>query len=210
VKGEQIMQGKRLAAYLTSAILMIMPLSGCSGSGKEDSKQTGPNIVISAPLVDDAEAETFKQQINEALPDMGIEVTTVSIGDTEKDPASAMAGIMKVTTIFAGKEADVFISDYESAQRNAGQEIFYPLTDLFTEEELEPFQDKIISFEMTNTDGNPTGETFENCGIDVSDREDLAKLCAGSDTVGVYIVSNSTNLDAAKEIFRQIVFESVQ
>ena len=201
------MNAKKLTAFLTAAAFFIIPLSGCSGSEKEDSAQGGPNVVISAPLVNDAEAETFKQQINEALPDTGIEVTTVSIGDAEKDPASAMAGIMRVTTIFAGKEADVFISDYDSAKRNAGQEIFYPLTDLFTEEELEPFKDKIISFEMTDTEGNATGETFENCGIDVSDREDLSKLCPGSDSLGVYIVSTSTNLEAAKEIFRQIVFE---
>lgn len=197
------MKARRFAAVMTAAILSLTSLSGCSG---ESSKQSSPNIVVSASYVNDAEADNLKQQINEALPDKGIEVTTISVGDPNKDPASAMAGIMKLTTIFAGKEADILIADYDTAQRNAGNEVFYPLTDLFTEEELEPFQDKMISFEPTDDEGKPTGEKFENCGIDVSDRTELAGMCVGADSVGVYVISNSQNLDTAKEIFRQLVF----
>jgi ABC-type glycerol-3-phosphate transport system substrate-binding protein len=198
------MKGKKFAAVITAAILSLTSLSGCS---EESSKQNNPNIVVSASYVNDAEADNLKQQINEVLPDMGIEVTAISVGDPNKDPASAMAGIMKLTTMFAGKEADILIADHDTAQRNAGNEIFYSLTDLFTEEELEPFQDKLISFETTDDEGKPTGEKFENCGIDISDRAELAGMCVGADSVGIYVISNSTNLDTAKEIFRQLVFQ---
>ena len=197
------MKAKRFAAIITAAVLSLTSLTGCSG---EESKQTSPNIVISASYVDDTAADNLKLHINEALPDKEIDVTTISVGDPDKDPTSAMAGIMKLTTMFAGKEADILIADYDTAKRNAGSEIFYPLTDLFTEEELEPFQDKLISFEMSDDEGKLTGEKFENCGIDVSDNEELARMCVGADSVGIYVISNSQNVETAKEIFRQLVF----
>ncbi len=197
------MKAKRFAAIISAAVLSLTSLNGCSG---EESKQTSPNIVISASYVDDTAADNLKLHINEALPDKEIDVTTISVGDPDKDPTSAMAGIMKLTTMFAGKEADILIADYDTAKRNAGSEIFYPLTDLFTEEELEPFQDKLISFEMSDDEGKLTGEKFENCGIDVSDNEELAGMCVGADSVGIYVISNSQNVETAKEIFRQLVF----
>lgn len=198
------MKNRKSIATLSAAVLLVTGLSGCSDNSEGQSGN--PNVVISAALVNDAKAETFKEQLNQSLPDMGIEISTISVGDTSKDPAMAAAGIMRLTTLVAGQEADVLIADHDSAQRNAKSELFYPLTELFTEEELEPYQDRIISFELTDEEGNPTGETVENCGIDVSSQSELAELCPGADSVGIYIVSNSPNLDAAKEIFRNLVF----
>lgn len=197
------MKFKKATVIFSAAVLSLSIFSGCSGDG--GNKDRNPAIVVSSTLVNDAKAEDLKNQLKEALPDMEIDFINISVGDTSKDPASAMAGIMKLTTTVAGKEADVLIADYDTAKRNAGQEIFYSLTELFSEEELSAYQDRIISFELTDTEGNSTGEKAENCGIDVSDNEAISALCPGADSVGVYVISNSTRPEDAKKIFMQLL-----
>ena len=196
---------KQAAALLTAAIIPAAMFTGCSGESKEQGSG-GPYLVVSSSLVNEEKAKELVSSLNGALSDVEIELNAISVGDTSKDPTSAMAGIMKLTMVMAGQEADVLIADYDSARRNAGSEAFYPLTELFTEEELSPYADKLISFELTDDQGSPTGEKVENCGIDVSDNAELTAICPGAESVGVYIISNAPNLEAAKDIFRQLAF----
>ncbi len=198
-------KAKKTAVLLAAAMIPTAIFTGCSGNNEEEGSG-GPYLVVSSSLVNEEKAKELVSTLNESLPGVEIQLNAISVGDTSKDPTSAMAGIMKLTMVMAGQEADVLIADYDSAWRNAGSEAFYPLTELFSEEELNPYLDKIVSFELTDDQGNPTGEKVENCGIDVSDNAELTAICPGADSVGVYIISNSPNLDTAKEIFRLLAF----
>lgn len=198
-------KNKKTAALLAAVMIPTAIFTGCSGNSEAEGSG-GPYLVVSSGLVNEEKAKELVSTLNESLPGAEIQLNAISVGDTGKDPTSAMAGIMKLTMTMAGQEADVLIADYDSARRNAGSEAFYPLNELFSEEELSPYLDKIISFELTDDQGNPTGEKIENCGIDVSDSAELTAICPGADSVGVYVISNAPNLEQAKEIFRQLAF----
>lgn len=56
-----------------------------------------------------------------------------------------------------------------------------------------------LSYEMVDTDGNPTGEWTPACGVKIS--SPALDAIYGSGEYGIFIVGSTTHLDQAKEVF---------
>lgn len=106
---------------------------------------------------------------------------------------------MQVTARAAGKELDIMICGEKDAARNARSELFYSLEEVFTEDEIAQFGDRTLSYELVDTDGNPTGERTPACGVKL-DSEALDAIY-GTDEYGIFIVGSTPHLDQAKEVF---------
>lgn len=189
-------------AILTSATL----LGGC---GSEEA--TGFQTAFCATYVDEDAVETCGERIKTDLPELtidGVEPSFVgmNMGDSESDPMGTMAGMTKFTAMVSGGELDVVISDLENAARNARGEAFLDVSSYLTDEELEEYEDKLLSFDMVDDEGNPTGEKTAVCGLDLSDNETISSL-VGQDC-GVFVVANTTHLDQAAELVRYLLKNS--
>lgn len=193
---------QRLAIWFA---VTALALSGCSSSGGDDSLASGLRVVFAAPAVNQSKAEAYGETLkarDASLPE--VSCTAVSLGDSSKDPTAALAGMMKVSSMVAGKEIDVIFYDIDEAARDARSEMFYSMSDLFTQEELDLMQDRLIRYNQVDEEGNETAELTPECGLDVSDQTELAQIL-NSDRVGIFIVGNAQNLDAAKALLLSYV-----
>ena len=175
---------RKLMAGLLAAVLM---LSGC-GSSDGDHADRSLRVVFAAPFVNQSEAEGYADTLrarNASLPE--IRCTAVSLGDTSQDPTAALASMMKISGMVAGKEIDVILYDIDAAARDARSETFYSMSELFTEEEL-----------------NEVEEMTPEYGLDISDQAEICKIL-NSDHVGIFVVGNAQNLDAAKALVRSFL-----
>ncbi len=115
------------------------------------------------------------------------------------------AGMMKVTARIASKEVDVILSDYENGQRFAASGSFMPLEELFTEQELAELDESLfVSYEEMDDEGDLTGVALPASGIDVSGVEELTQFMV-TDTIICHVVSNSENVDVAKEYMLSLI-----
>lgn len=93
------------------------------------------------------------------------------------------------------------ICDEANAARGCRGELFYPLSDVFTEEEISGFTDT-LSYEMLDTDGNSTGEMTAECGVPL-DNEQIASIF-GDEPAGMFVVAKA-DLEQAKELFLDLL-----
>lgn len=192
---------RKLMAGLLAAVLM---LSGC-GSSDGDHADRSLRVVFAAPFVNQSEAEGYADTLrarNASLPE--IRCTAVSLGDTSQDPTAALASMMKISGMVAGKEIDVILYDIDAAAGDARSETFYSMSELFTEEELSSMQDRLIRYHMVDEEGNEVEEMTPEYGLDISDQAEICKIL-NSDHVGIFVVGNAQNLDAAKALVRSFL-----
>lgn len=192
---------RKLTAGLLAAVLM---LSGC-GSSDEGNADGSLRVVFAAPVVNQSEAEAYGNTLkarDASLPE--IRCTAVSLGDSSQDPTAALASMMKISGMVAGKEIDVILYDIDAAARDARSETFYSMSELFTEEELSSMQDRLIRYHQVDEEGNETEELTPECGLDISDQTEICKIL-NSDHIGIFVVGNAQNLDAAKTLVRSFL-----
>lgn len=194
--------GVAAVAVLTSAVL----LGGC---GSEEA--AGFQTAFCATYVDSEAVETYGESLKTDLPELtidGVEPSFIgmSMGDSESDPMETMAGMTKFTAMIAGGELDVVISDMENAARNARGEAFLDVSSYLTEEEMEKYEDKLLSFDMVDDEGNPTGEKTAVCGLDLSGNENISSL-VGEDC-GVFVAANTSHVDQAAALVRYLLENS--
>lgn len=202
---------KKIMTLLLVGLAAGTLLTGC---GKKES--AGLRIVAAGPYVDDSKAGEYGKSVligeeKAELSTMLLSGSTVSSDSDDVNAKSAdlavSANLMKLTAMIAGKEVDVMICDIDAAARFVNDEVFLPLNELFTEEELAEIDESLqIVYEAKDDDGNPTGEMLDACGIVVSDREDL-KAFLPSENIGVYVIGNTTNLDTAKQYVMSLMGE---
>lgn len=179
------------------SMLSLLLFSAC-GSG-EDQKKTGITVAVCGPYIDETSVQSIQESLQGAAGDKPVEVIAVSMGDPEKDPMGATAGIMKLTSMVAAKELDVLLSDFDSAKRNAANEMYGSLEEVLSQEQLASYEGRLITFDKMDEENNPTGEQYPACGIDVSGNEAYLSICGGT-SAGVYIVSNTSDLESAKAV----------
>lgn len=183
---------KKIISALLAAVLLLA-LSGCG-------KKADPfQVLFAAPYVSEelvaAYGETLTQEVK---------YSPFSIGSEDVDPMAYGASAMAMSAMFAAGEVDVLVCDLEEAARYARSGYFFDPAEIFTEEELEPYKESLLSFEMVDEYGAPTGEQTGPCGLDLSGREDLL-FVMGTERCGAFIVVNTEDLELAKEVFLEIV-----
>ena len=182
---------------MSAAVLM----TGCGSESVE-----GFQTVFCATYVDEDSVASYGETVSAALPELTVDgeeplFTAMSMGDSDEDPMGTMAGMTRFTAMLSNGELDVVVSDLENAARNARGEVFLDVSSYLTEEEQEEYADRLLSFDMLDDSGNPTGEKTAVCGIDVSDNETLSALAGGGEC-GVFIVANTDHLEQATALVR--------
>lgn len=195
------MKRKNLWLKAVTLLLPAVLLTAC-GSGTETSDDTF-QVMFSAPYVDEEQVAAYGEKLS-AEKEKTIEYQAYPIGTEEIDPMAYGASVMKISAMVAAGELDVMVCDLDNAARNARGEMYYDLTSIFTEDELAEYSDRLVSFDMVDEEGNPTGEKTPICGIDVSNNENLKNMM-GENSYGVFIVGNTGDLELSKEIFWDIV-----
>lgn len=198
------MRIKKFTALLCAAMLLVPAALTSCGSGESSALQ----VVVCAPYVDEEALAAYSDAMYAEHPEWAegesaVEFVAFSGGSADTDPSAFAASMMKISAMVASNEVDLMICDYDNAQRNARGEMYTPLADIFSEEELAAYEGRTMSFEAVDENSEPTGEMLPECGISI-DGNKLLDAVYGDTQYGVYYVSNTQNPDLAKEVMLQI------
>lgn len=203
-----------LATLILSAAISF---TGCS----QKNSNTGLNIVAVSPTVQQQKADEYISGVSVKEEGKTSAISVISMippksdaqenTSTEADPDAAAADMMgtasmlKVTAMISAQEIDVLLCDSENAARFAKDGTFMPLDQLLSADELAALDDnRKISFPVTDDDGKETGEQQAACGIDVSGNTEIKEFLSG-EVIGVYVLSNAKNMEAAKEYAKSLI-----
>ncbi len=134
-------------------------------------------------------------------PEVVSEDYEVGMDDVNNNAAEMMgsAGFMKITAQISSAEIDVIISDYENGKRLSSMEVFMPLEELFTPEELAEIDESLfVSYEEVDDENNPTGNMLPPSGLDVSSIEEFSEFMAAEQLV-CHVISNTQNIQNSKD-----------
>jgi hypothetical protein len=197
------MKGTLPAAFLLLGI--VTGLIGCSSKSKE-AEAVSLYVGVAATYTSEDKVAGLAAYLNSGLPAYSdatnrISVTGISTGDSEADPMTVMAGSTRLATMLVSGEIELWICDAANAKRYAENGASYiSLDTLFTEAELNSFAGTLIGIPITDSEGNPTGETSAICGIDLS-RNAVVTEMTGIKGPQMFIMDSSSNVDAAKATF---------
>jgi len=206
---------KKIAAALVTLVLVLC-LFGCSGG-----KKTTPfQIVFSAALLSESAVTEYGNSLKSSMPELTIDGTapvfsSMMMGETRNDAASGvpadpmmgMAGMMRMAAVVSTGEMDVFIADMENAGRNARSDMFMPLDKVFPGEDLSAYGERLLSFDILSNDSydpQPTGEKTPVCGFSITGNPQIRRIF-GDQEIGVFIISNTKNLELAKKVMRSLL-----
>lgn len=186
-------------ALIALVLASLVLLTACSSE-----EAPSVQILVGNSFVAPESFESCTQQLTDDHPswqekEAQVEFTSTSFGNPDND-LYAGANVAKVMTMIAANEVDLFICDTENAARFARGEMFAPLEDLLSEEELTDYQDRLLTFEKVDEQGNLTGEYMQPCGIALNGNEALDAIY-GEEEYGVFFVSNADPQETCKEIF---------
>lgn len=194
-----------IAFLLLSTVIF---LTGCSAK-KTNSNAVSLNVVSTAGYISDEKVKGFAADLKAGLPEYNdgtknISVTGMSSGDPKADPERFMASSVKITSMLASHEIELWICDANNAKRYAeGGQTYVALSTLFSAEELPSFHGTPIKIAVTDGDGKETGQSSELCGIDLSENTSVKNL-TGINDPRMFIITGSPHMDAAKAVFRYI------
>ena len=193
---------KRSAALLCALIFSLTLFAGCSST--EEAPYLGITCIAKYVGLDSQDA--VSAELGARLPayDGEIQYKYMSSGDSTSDAMMTAGTMMKLTAMFASQEVDILFADEENAARNARSNSFLSLSELLTEEEIEALGSRALSCDMLDDQGNPTGEKTPVCGVDLSGCAVLTPVL-GTQSIGVYVVSNTDDLEYVKTALREIL-----
>ena len=205
-----------MGILLITGGLSVFPF-GCSS---KSSKATPFQIVFCSLYVNENAVSEYGAFLQNKMPELIIEgkapvFTPMIMGEVKNDieagiindPMMGMGGIIKMTTMVSTNEIDLMISDMENAARQARGDMFKPLEEVFTDDEISALKDRLLSFEILNVEGyepTPTGEKTPVCGINITGNENMKKIF-GDQEVGIFILANAKNLELAKDVIRSLL-----
>ena len=195
-----------LYAFPVFVLVIVAGLVGCS-PGRQDSQAASLHVALVATFVSDESVEGVATHLRSGVPEYNDEeksfrVIGISAGDSAADPMSVMAGSTRIAGLLASGEIELWISDAENAKRYADNGANYiALDELFTAEEIASFTGTPIAIPLTDREGNPTGESSDIVGIDLSENADVIEMTGIADPQ-MFVLVGTTNLEAAKAAFR--------
>lgn len=184
----------RKIALVSLAAVMMVSLTACGGGDKAAS---GYNVLAVAGYVDGEALESFGNQLKQEIPELAAPEVNASfgaltLGSAEIDPMANMAGIVSFDARVAAGEVTLAIFDRESAAREARGEVFRPISEILTEEDMKKLEGRLIDYETLDEQGNPDGGRTPAVGVDISDNEAL-KPVMGEGEKGVFAVAGQGN-----------------
>ena len=192
-------------------------LLGCFSNNNEN---TPFQIAFTSLYVNENALSDFGAYLLEEIPELNINgkpplFTPMIMGEVRNDiesgilndPMMGIGGMMRITASVAAGEIDMVISDLENAARNARGGLFLPLDEIFTDGELAAFDDRLLSFDLLNTDGyeaTPTGEKTPLCGIAITSNEELRNIFANQE-IGVFVIANTKNIELVRKVITALL-----
>lgn len=189
-----------LFCTITAALMLVSCGSGDETASESDSLL---NVTVSASYVSEEALSSYADGFLAAYPEWEgkVEFTAQSMGSEQTDAMMYGGQVMKQTASAAAGELDIMICDEANAARGCRGELFYPLSDVFTEEEIGGFTD-ILSYDLVDTEGNPTGEKTPECGV-LLDNAQIDSIF-GEQPAGMFIVANA-DLEQSKQLFLDLL-----
>ena len=183
---------------LFSLLIFLVLLSACS------SQQEPFQLVICGPYVDEDAAAAYGEAVIDpqgewlSQQDLTLQVVALSMGDSQLDPMIYSTSIMKVSAMSSAENIDLFLCTLEEAALFGRNGAFRSLEELYTPQELAPYEDRLITFQLADEDGNLLEEETPPCGISLTGMEQLTQLY-GDAPCGIFLASTSPHHQAAKE-----------
>ena len=188
---------KYLLAFLLAALLVV--LAGCSGEEKKPEASNTLQVVVASAYVSDEMLENLKTELAKLTDVPDVIVTALSMGDPEKDPMGAMAGMTKISAMMSSGEVDLLVTDADSARRYGDNgETYAALAGTFTEAEISAFAATPTGVALVDEEGNVLDETSAECGVILTGN---ASALTGLPGMQMFIFAGSTHMDAAKAAF---------
>ena len=208
---------KWLSVIIAACCFITVCLTGCSSPS---SKAAPFQIAFCSLYINDNAVSEYAASLQNSMPELRIDgnaplCTPMIMGEVQNDieagvindPMMAMGGMIKLAALVATGEIDVVIADLDNAARDARGDMYLPLVEVFTEQELSALSDRLLSFDLVETDGYetiPTGERTPICGINITGNEAMTPIF-GNQEIGVFIVANTKNLGLAKSVMLSLV-----
>ena len=201
---------RALAILITAGL--VISLFGCSSrnSGADSFQIAFVSLSVNENAI--SEYGTF---LTNEMPELTIDgkapvFIPIIAGETRNDyesgkvndPMAVMGGMMRLATLGATGALDVVIADMDNAARQARGDMFIPLADIFTRDELSSMENRFLSFDKLNTDGYepvPTGEKTPVCGINITGNARMRSIF-GNQEIGVFIAASTKNPELAKKV----------
>lgn len=191
------------AALVSLLVACSVLLAGCTSDKLPPIQILVGNTYVSEESLTACEESLLSTHPGWQEEETAVGFTSISFGDPETDPYAG-ANIAKVSAMVTAKEVDVIVCDTENAARFARGEMFVPIEEVLSEEELSQYQDRLLAFEMVNDEGNPTGEFTPSCGISITGDPRFDEIY-GEQEYGVFLVSNAEPMENAEEVFKELI-----
>lgn len=177
---------------LALCLTLCLGFFGCGSASKEDPAEIF-DVVLWGPYIDEDSVRPKIEAMLAEIPELKgqtVRVTTVSTGDPDKlDATVYAANAMRLTAMASCGEVDVAIMSTDSAQRAARGDLFMPLSEFFTESELDTYDGRLLDYTQEDVTGQDEGTRTPICGIDVSGSSYWSSLLP-QDGYGVYAVTD--------------------
>ncbi len=196
----------RILALFCALTLAAGLFAGCSSSTTEEESTSKPfQLLVMAPHVLEENVAALGETLMAEVPALAEEedaplFTAMTMGSSETDPSVVITSNAQVVGLAADQAVNVVVADVSTATRFAANGFFTPLSEVFTEEELQDVQDRLMTLPLLDDEGNETDESTEVMGIDVSQSETL-RTATGQSSVGVFFVNTGNHTELAKEVF---------
>lgn len=181
---------RRMIALVCALVGLMLLLSGCAAEKKSEPL----HIVVATQALSGEALTHFETQLESELPQFGdMTVTGVRLG------AYSSKELMHICAMIEEKAVDVLIAD-EVAAKRAGDsgESYFALDEVFDAQEMVSWGLEKVSVPVVGMDGKLTGEESALCGVKLGDE---ANALLGLTDMRMYILVNTTRLEAAKAMF---------
>ena len=120
-------------------------------------------------------------------------------------PDVVMGSIMRFSLLVGEGEVDMVISDMENAARFAQDNMFMPLSDIFSDSQLAALEGRLLDFELLGEGFGAEGpERTPPIGVNITEHPGMAPIF-GSLEVGVFVVANTRHLDQVRMVLNYLL-----
>ena len=201
--------------YFVIKGILILSLVFCFFACSSNKRSNQFQIVFTASQMSDNAISAYGNFLLEQIPELEINgsaplFTPIAMGEAMQniDPMMAMGSTMRLSALMAAGELDMVIGTLENVSAMAQGGSFLPLTDIFSDAELQALGDRLISFDVVNVNENnvrvPTGERTPALGFSITGNDQIRAIF-GNQEIGVYIIANTKNPELAKTVMRTFI-----
>ena len=201
------MKIKTLRKYVFSFFLLVTStifLTSCSSDDSPSIQVMVANSYVNEEALTTCSDNLLAEHPSWQQEDLPVQFSSLSFGSPDTDPAMYGASTMKISAIVASGEMDILICDIENAARYARGDMFISINEIISEEKLSSYQERLLTFELMDDEGNPTGEYTEPCGISLNGNTQFDTIY-GEQEYGIFLVTNADPIENAEQVFMDMI-----